>query len=156
MKTNTQLQVDVMEELQYEPIIEAAGIGITAKDGIVTLTGTVKSLSEKWAAIHAAERIGGVKAVVNQIRVEVPEMHLRSDEDIARAVVNVLNWDVMVPDEKIKVDVHEGWIILEGIVDFKHERKAAENAIRNITGVKGVTNLINLKPEIVATEARTA
>src|SRR6266568_358598 len=127
MKTNTQLQVDVMEELQYEPIVDAAGIGISAKDGIVTLTGTVNSLAEKWAVSHAAERIGGVKAVVN-----------------------VLNWDLMVPDEKIKVDVHEGWIILEGTVDHKHQRKAAENAIRNITGVKGVSNLINLKPETIA------
>src|SRR5262245_37770344 len=97
MKTNTQLQVDVMEELQYEPIIDAACIGITARDGIVTLTGIVRSLAEKWAAAHAAERIGGVKAVVDQMTVELPEMHLRNDEDIARAVVNVLNWDVMVP-----------------------------------------------------------
>ncbi len=156
MKTNTQLQVDVMEELQYEPIVDAAGIGISAKDGIVTLTGTVNSLAEKWAVSHAAERIGGVKAVVNQIKVEVSEVHLRNDEDIARAVVNVLNWDLMVPDEKIKVDVHEGWIILEGTVDHKHQRKAAENAIRNITGVKGVTNLINLKPEIMAPGVRIA
>ena len=148
MKTNTQLQVDVMEELQYEPMVDAAGIGITAKDGVVTLSGKVKSLAEKWAATHAAERIGGVKAVVDQIRVELPEMHQRNDEVIARAVVNVLNWDVMVPDEKIKVNVHDGWITLEGTVSHKHERKAAEHAIRNITGVKGLSNLIDVEPQV--------
>jgi osmotically-inducible protein OsmY len=144
MKTNTQLQVDVMEELQYEPIVDAAAIGITAKDGIVTLTGTVKSLAEKWVATHAAERIGGVKAVVDQIKVELPEMHLRSDEDIARAVVNLLSWNVMIPEEKIKVNVHQGWITLEGTVAYKHQRKAAEQAIRNVIGVKGVSIQINV------------
>ena len=156
MKTNTQLQVDVMEEMQYEPILDAAGIGITAKDGIITLSGTVKSLAEKWTATHAAERIGGVKAVVNQIKVESVELHLRSEEDIARAVVNVLELDVMVPEEKIKVDVHSGWVILEGTVDYRHERKAVENAIRKVAGVRGVSNLIQVKAQVNVSDARVS
>lgn len=156
MKTNTQLQVDVMEEMQYEPILDAAGIGISAKDGIITLSGTVNTLAEKWTATHAAERIGGVKAVVNQMKVEPFELHVRCDEDIARAVVNILELDVMVPEEKIKVDVHSGWVILEGTVDYRHQSKAAECAIRNVVGVRGVSNLISVSAPANVSQPNTS
>jgi hypothetical protein len=95
VKTNVQLQQDVIDELQYEPSIEAAGIGVTAKDGIITLTGTVKSYSEKSSATQATERVSGVKAVVDEIKVELPYMHERGDEDIAKATLQALEWNTL-------------------------------------------------------------
>lgn len=148
-KTNIQLQQDVSQELQYEPSVNASEIGVTAKDGIVGLTGNVKSYAEKYAAVHAAERVAGVKAVTDGMKVDLPALHVRNDEDIAKAAVNGLQWDVWVPTDLIKVKVDSGWITLEGEVDFKYQQTAAENAVRNLTGVKGVSNLISLKKPAV-------
>jgi osmotically-inducible protein OsmY len=146
MTTNVQLQQDVIDELQYEPSIDAARIGVTAKDGIVTLAGAVKSYAEKWTATRAAERVSAVKAVVDEIKVELPFTHKRGDEDIARAVLQALEWDVQVPQTRIMVKVEQGRITLEGDVDYKYQQTAAENAVRNLTGVNAVTNLIHVKP----------
>jgi osmotically-inducible protein OsmY len=155
MKSNTQLQQDVMQELEYEPSVNAAGIGVTAKEGIVGLTGNVKSYAEKYAAVHAAERVAGVKAVTDEMNVDLPSFHVRNDEDIARAAINALQWDVWVPDDRIKVKVDSGWVTLEGEVDFKYQQTAAENAVRNLTGVKGVSNLVNIKkPAVVPSEVK--
>jgi len=148
-KSNTQLQQDVLQELKYEPSIDASEIGVTAKDGIVGLTGNVKSYAEKFAAVHAAERVAGVKAVTDEMKVDLPALHVRNDEDIARAAVNALEWDVWVPNNLIKVKVDNGWITLEGEVDYNYQQTAAERAVRNLTGVKGVSNLITLKKPIV-------
>jgi len=148
-KTNIQLQQDVSQELQYEPSVNASEIGVTAKDGIVGLTGNVKSYAEKYAAVHAAERVAGVKAVTDGMKVDLPALHVRNDEDIAKAAVNGLQWDIWVPTDLIKVKVDSGWITLEGEVDFKYQQTAAENAVRNLTGVKGVSNLISLKKPAV-------
>lgn len=148
MKTNIQLQRDVLDELQYEPSVDPAEIGVTAKDGIVTLTGHVKSYAEKWSAARAAERVSGVKAIVDEMQVRLPDIHLRTDEDIARAVLNALEWDVMVPDERIKVKVENGYITLDGTVDYKYQETAAVGAIRNLAGVKGVNDLVNVKPQV--------
>ncbi len=146
MKTNVQLQRDVIDELQYEPSIQAAGIGVTSKDGIVTLTGTAKSYAEKWSATHATERVSGVKAVVDELKVDLPYAHERHDQDIARASVQALEWDVQVPNTRIMVEVEQGTITLKGDVDYKYEQTAAKNAVRNLMGVKAVINLINVKP----------
>jgi osmotically-inducible protein OsmY len=148
-KTNIQLQQDVSQELQYEPSVNASEIGVTAKDGIVGLTGNVKSYAEKYAAVHAAERVAGVKAVTDGMKVDLPALHVRNDEDIAKAAVNGLQWDVWVPTDLIKVKVDSGWITLEGEVDYKYQQTAVENAVRNLTGVKGVSNLISLKKPAV-------
>lgn len=145
MKTNIQLQRDVLDELQYEPSVDAAEIGVTAKDGIVTITGTVKSYGEKWSAARAAERVSGVKALVDEMQVRLPDIHLRTDEDIARTAVNALEWDVMVPAERVKVKVEHGYVTLEGTVDYKYQEVAAAGAIRNLAGVKGITDLIKVK-----------
>ena len=150
MKTNTQLQHDVLEELQYEPSVDAAEVGVAAQEGIVTLSGTARNYAEKWGAVRAAERVSGVKAVVDKMEVQLPDSTRRTDEDIARAAVDVLKWDVMVPDESIKIKVEKGWITLEGHVDYKYQSMAAENAIRNLTGVKGANNLIKVKPVVTA------
>lgn len=145
MKTNIQLQRDVLEELQYDPTVDAAEIGVIAKDGIVTLKGTVRNYAEKWSASRAAERVSGVKGVADEIEVRLPDVLLRTDEDIARAVVNALEWDVMVPAERVKVKVEKGYVTLEGTVDYKYQEIASVDAIRNLAGVKGITNLIKVK-----------
>jgi len=154
-KSNTQLQQDVVEELKYEPSVKASAIGVTATDGIIGLAGNVRSYAEKYAAVHAAERVAGVKAVTDEINVDLPDFHVRNDEDIARAAVNALQWDVWVPAEHIKVKVDSGWITLEGEVHDKYEQTAAEKAVRNLIGVKGVTNLIRLnRPAVLPSEVK--
>jgi len=155
-KSDSQLQQDVLQELKYEPSISASEIGVTAKDGIVGLTGNVQNFAAKYVAVHAAESVGGVKAVTDELKVDLPAFHDRDDEDIARAALSELQWDVMVPADRIKLKVADGWITLEGEVDDKYQQTAAENALRNLTGVKGVSNLITLKrPAVSSSEVKT-
>ena len=154
MKTNTQLQRDVMDELQFEPSVNASNIGVIAKDGIVTLTGTVNSYAEKYAAAEAAERVAGVKAVTDDTKVELSSFHQRDDADIARTVLNALKWHVWVPKDAIKVKVQQGWVTLEGTVDYKFQRQAAEDAVHNLTGVIGVSNLISLKAVVAPSDLK--
>lgn len=144
-KSNRQLQMDVLQELKFEPSIDAAGIGVTTKDGIVSLRGSVKSYAEEYTAVHAAERVAGVKAVTDELTVDLPSTHVRNDEDIAAAVLHTLKWDILVPNDCIKVKVADAWVTLDGEVDFNYQKTAAENAVRNLTGVRGVTNLIAIK-----------
>ena len=155
MKTNVELQHDVLDELQYEPSIEAAAIGVTAQEGILTLTGTVKSYSEKVSAMQAAIRISGVKAVVDEIAVMVPHADKRDDESIAQAAVQALEWDVQVPHTRIMVKVERGRITLEGEVDHKYQQIVALNAVRNLNGVTGVVNSIRVKPTATASEVKS-
>ncbi len=155
-KTNRELQQDVVDELQYEPRVDSSKIGVTTNDGVVTLTGTVKNYAERYAAVHAAERVGGVKAVADEIKIELPALHIRDDEDIAKAATNALQWDVWVPYKQIKVRVDNGWITLEGEVDQKFQQMEAAYAVRNLIGVKGVTNLINIKkPSVKPSDVKT-
>jgi osmotically-inducible protein OsmY len=155
MKTNTQLQLDVLDELQYEPSVDPSEIGVTTKDGIVTLAGTVKSYAEKWSAARAAERVSGVRAVVDELQVALPDMHIRTDEDIARAALNALEWDVMVPDERLKIKVEKGYVTLEGTVDQKYQETSAIRVIRNLAGVKGITNLMQVKVRVTPADVKT-
>ncbi len=156
-KGDAKLQQDVLQELKYEPSINTSEIGVTAKDGIVGLTGNVQSYVEKFAAVHAAERVAGVTAVTDELKVDVPTLHVRNDEDIARAAVNALEWDVWVPTNLIKVKVENGWITLEGEVEYKYQQTAAEEAVRNLTGVRGVINMINInKPAVLPSEVKTS
>jgi osmotically-inducible protein OsmY len=151
MKTDLQLERDVFEELKFEPSIREAEIGVSAKDGVVTLTGIVDSYAEKFSAEHTAERVGGVKALADDLKVKLPGSHQRSDTDIAHAAVNALRWDIQVPDDRIKTTVEDGWIHLDGQVEWQYQKWAAEGAVRNLTGVKGVTNLIAVKPKKIST-----
>jgi osmotically-inducible protein OsmY len=146
MRTDTELQHAVMEELTWEPSVDAAEIGVSAESGIVTLRGMVKSLPQKWAAEKAAQRVSGVKAVTDEIVVKLPGDGELSDTEIARAVVNALDWNASVPRGRVKVVVAHGWVTLEGTVQFHYERVAAEYAVRGLIGVKGVTDLISVKP----------
>jgi osmotically-inducible protein OsmY len=151
MKTDLQLQQDVLEELKFEPSIREAEIGVAARDGVITLTGFVDTYVERFSAERAAERVGGVKAIADEIKVKLPGTHQRTDTEIAHAAVNALRWDVQVPDDRIKTYVDDGWIVLEGEVDWQYQKWAAEDAVRKLTGVKGLSNLIAVKPKKVST-----
>ena len=145
-KTNLQLQHDVIQELEWDDVVDAAEIGVTAQEGIISLSGTVRSLPEKWAASSAAECVSGVKAVVNEVEVKLPFMSQRTDEDIARAAINALEWNIMVPHDRLKVTVDHGRITLEGTVKYRYERNAAEKAVRGLQGVISVVNEITVDP----------
>ena len=135
MKNNLQLQNDVRAELAWDPRVDDKEVRVAATDGVVTLTGSVPSFAEKWAAERAAERVFGVKAVANDLAVAVPVTYQRSDTDIAQAVVDALVWDVQVPETDIKAAVSDGWITLEGDVEWRYQRDAAARAVRNLSGV---------------------
>lgn len=146
--TDRDLQEDVLRELAWDPSVEAAHIGVAVKNGIVTLNGTVPSYAEKYAAENAAKRVHGVRAVVNELAVKLSGSSERTDEDIAGAAVAALKSNTLVPDDRIQLTVSNGWVTLEGDVEWQFEKDAAENAVRFITGVKGVTNLIRVKPRV--------
>ena len=154
MKTDSQLQRDVMTELEWEPRIDAAHIGVAAKDGVITLSGSVPSYWEKYEAVKAAKRVSSVKAVVDEIEVKLPGSSERTDTDIAEAAVRALKNNLSVPHDKIKVTVREGWLTLEGAVDWQYQKTAAESSVRYLVGVKGVSNLITVKPRVTATDIK--
>ncbi len=152
MKVDTDLRGDVVDELELEPSVDAAQIGVTAREGVVTLTGSVKSYSEKLTAERVAKRVHGVKAIANDIEVRLPGSSERTDSDIARAAVDALKWKTSVPDGRVTVSVTKGWVTLEGEVDWQYQKDAAFEAVHHLRGVKGVINLIALKPRVSATE----
>ena len=149
-----ELKKNVESELNWEPSINAAEIGVAVKDGIVTLTGRVQSYWDKVEAEHAVDRVAGVKAVVNEIEIRLPYTSERTDEDIARAAIDSLKWSVLVPADHIKVKVSKGWITLEGSVEWQFQKTAAEKAVRKLFGVKGVSNLVDVKPRVSKVEVK--
>jgi osmotically-inducible protein OsmY/prolyl-tRNA editing enzyme YbaK/EbsC (Cys-tRNA(Pro) deacylase) len=155
MKTDSILQQDVIDELAWEPSIDAAALGVTAEDGVVTLSGHVPSYAEKWNAEHVAKRVVGVRGVANEIAVRLPGTSARSDSDIARAALSALEWDVWAPEQRIVVTVNDGWVKLEGTLDSQHQKLAAERVVRPLTGVKGVTNLLKVTPIVQPAEVST-
>ena len=152
MMTDAELQRDVMDELQWEPSIKAEEIGVGVTDGVVTLSGYVDSFYKKSAAERAAARVFGVKAVAEKIQVRLPGFLERSDEDIARAVANTLEWNVAVLPARIKVQVQDGLVDLRGEVEWWYQKDAAEEALRYLAGVVQVNNLITIKPAIKTPE----
>jgi len=148
MKTDAELQQDVMNELKWEPTIKAMEIGVAVKDGVVTLSGYVDSYVKKGAAERAAARVFGVRAVAEEIQVRLPGSQKRSDEDIARAVANVLEWNVLVPHDRVKVQVQDGLVTLSGEVDWGYQKFAAEEAVRYFMGVVWFSNQIMVKPTV--------
>jgi osmotically-inducible protein OsmY len=148
MKTDTELQQDVMSELKWEPTIRAAEIGVGVTDGVVTLSGYVDSYWKKWTAERAAARVFGVKAVAEKIEVRLPGTFKRSDEEIGEAAANALEWNVSVPYERIKLQVEHGAVTLTGDVDWWYQKDAAERAVRRLKGVVQVSNQIVVKPAV--------
>jgi osmotically-inducible protein OsmY len=147
MKTDTQMQLDVLDELKWEPSIDANEIGVAVHEGIVTLTGYVPSYAEKLAAERAAARVSGVKAIAEEIQVKLPGWSQRTDTEIAEAALNALEWNVVLK-EKIMVKVEHGIVTLTGDVDWNYERDAAKRAVENLTGVRRVHNLINVRTRL--------
>lgn len=155
MKSDSQLQRDVTEELHWDPQVGRTEVGIAVRDGVVTLTGTVNTYAQKLAAERAAERVSGVKAIADDLAVKLPGFGKRSDTEIAHAAVNALTWDTEVPEEKITVKVDNGWITLDGLVPYRYQSEAAERAVRYLIGVKGVTNLMKVEPAPSVSEVKT-
>jgi osmotically-inducible protein OsmY len=150
MKTDTQIQQDVLAELDWNPAINAAGIGVEVKDGIVTLSGTVTSFAEKWDAERAARQVGGVQALTIAIDVRLPGESKRDDVDIARTVQNALLWSIAVPSKTIQVLVEAGHVTLSGEVTWEFQREAAVQAVRYLMGVTGVSDQILIKPHVTS------
>jgi len=148
VKTDAELQQDVMKEIQWEPTIKAAEIGVAVKDGVVTLSGYVDSYVKKWAAERAAARVFGVRAVAENIQVRLPGSLKQSDEDLAGAVAHVLEWNVLVPHDRVKVKVQDGLVTLSGEVDWGYQKFTAEEAVRYLMGVVWFSNQITVKPTV--------
>ena len=154
MKTDAELQRAVQEELSFEPSIVGTDIGVTVKNAVVTLFGTVPNLTSKWAAERAAEKVTGIRALAKDLMVRLPGESSRSDADIGEAALHSLRWDVDVPDQRITVEVENGLVTLKGEVDWYFQRAAAEANVRKLTGVVGVSNLITIKPSVTAKAIR--
>ncbi len=155
MKTDTQIQRDVLAELKWEPSVNAAQIGVEVKDGIVTLAGKVNSFSEKWNAERAARRVCGVKALAIEMDVSLPGSSQRSDADIAHSAVNVLAWMTYLPEDAVEVVAEKGWITLSGEVDWDYQKQAAMGAVRHLMGVTGVSNQIIIKPRVLLSAVKS-
>jgi osmotically-inducible protein OsmY len=153
MKTDAELQRDVMTELKWEPTVKAAEIGVGVKDGVVTLNGDVDSYSKKWAIDRAVRRVSGVKEVDEEIKVTLPVSYKRTDEDIARSATNVLNWNFWIPGDRVKVKVQDGWLTLSGEVDWYYQKDHAAHAVRDLIGVEGISNSITIKPTVPTVKA---
>jgi osmotically-inducible protein OsmY len=153
-RTDAQIQADVIAELRWDPRVLPNEVGVSVKDGVVTLTGWVDSYVKKWAAEEAAHRVRGVKAVANDLEVRLPSSSERTDADIAAAVVRALETDAYVPIENLDVTVSKGWVTLKGTVEWQYQKDDAERAVRRLTGVTGVTNLIAVTPRASASDVK--
>jgi len=147
-KTDSELKIDVLSELKYEPSVAITDIGVLVKDGIVTLNGFATSHGEKVNAVLAAKRVAGVRAIADDIEVKLPDSLRRTDGDIADAAVTQIKWQTAIPPGAVQVTVADGRITLEGEVEWGYQRGAAEDAIQHLSGVKVVTNLITVKPAL--------
>jgi osmotically-inducible protein OsmY len=153
--TDENTQRNVLEELKWDTHVQPNEIGVVVKDGIVTLTGWVDSYLKKPAAEEAAHRVLGVKAVANDIEVHLPGFAERTDADLAAAVLNALRWDAAIPAGKVDVTVSQGWVTLKGEVDHYFQKRDAEPAIERISGVRGVSNLLTVKPQPVPQDLKS-
>ncbi len=145
MSQDIRLQEAVLEELNWEPSVAAAHIGVTANAGIITLTGHVESFAEKYAAEKATRRVRGVKAIAEEIEVKLPFDSQRRDDEIAEAVIDRLAWDTFIPDDSVKATVQDGWVTLTGQLEWGYQREAAEQNVRRLSGVVGVSNQTTIK-----------
>lgn len=145
-RTDEEIQQDIYDELKWDARVQPNEIGVAVKNGIVTLTGWVDSYTKKWVAERAAHRVRGVAAVANDIEVHLPSAAERTDADVAAAATRALEWDALVPVEKLDVTVAKGWVTQRGEVEWEFQRREAERAVRRLSGVRGVTNLITVRP----------
>jgi osmotically-inducible protein OsmY len=154
MKSDSEIERDVREELQWNPDLDSTDIAVTAKNGVVTLTGFVRSYTEKYEAEAATKRVAGVVGLANDLEVRMPSVDERPDPDIARDAVAAIKSQLPISWENVKVIVKGGWVTLEGEVEWQYQRQSAESAVRRIKGVKGVSNVIRLKPRAQPSEIK--
>ncbi len=154
LKINSQLQRDVTDELRWDPRVGATEIGVAVRDGVVTLSGEVDSYARKYAAVKATERVTGVRAIAEELTVKLPTSSARNDTELAHAIVETFAWNVVVPDDLITSRVQHGWVTLEGMVEWQYQSIAAERAVRNLIGVRGVTNLLAVKQHVSVTDVK--
>lgn len=154
MKTDSQLQHDVRDALRWEPRVQEAEIGVSVHEGVVTLSGTVSHLAEKQIAEETVKRVYGVHAVADELVVRLPEVSQRTDSEIAQAAVHALEWYAFVPHERIQLTVSNAWVTLEGEVDAPYEKMAAEEAIRHLVGVRGISNALTLRKQATLREVQ--
>ena len=145
MHSDTDIQRDIVAELKWEPSLRDDDIAVSVRDGVVTLAGYVDSYADKWKAERVVARVKGVKAIANDLNVKLPSSSQRPDPDVARAALDALKWNISIPKDRIQVKVDNGWVTLEGDVDWYFQKEAAERAVRYLTGVKGVSNLITVR-----------
>lgn len=152
MRTDNELQHDAMSELKWEPSVDSAEIGVSVTDGVVTLTGVVGSYAEKLAAERAVQRLYGVRGIAQDIKVRYANERKTADPEIAKRIIDMLDWDISVPDRQIKVKVDHGWVTLTGWVDWKYQADAAVRAAEKIGGVVGVSNSIAVRNTLRASD----
>jgi osmotically-inducible protein OsmY len=151
--TNEELRDAVLAELDADPRIDSEHVGVTAEDGVVTLTGAVSSFPQKWSAEEAAKRVKGVRAVAEQLKVDLPAMHRRDDADIARAISGALYWDTLLPTT-IQCVVQNAYVSLTGEVDWNYQREEAEETARRVSGVRGISNTIVIRKNVAEDDIR--
>ena len=144
-KTDTEIKNDVLSELKYEPSIKVTDIGVLVKEGIVTLTGYTTSFNEKLIAVHAVKRVAGVVAIADDIELKIPDANHRTDGEIAAAAAHQIAWATTIPTGTVEIVVRNGWIVLEGEVEWWYQKNAAETVVRHLSGVHGVSNSISIK-----------
>lgn len=152
MKTDIEIQKDVMDELKWQPFLNSSQIGVAVKNGIVTLSGIVDSFSKKVGAEKAAKKVAGVRAIAEDIQIGTSPVYFRTDAEIAEAVLNALKWHSAVPEDKIKIKVEDGNVTLEGELEWDYQRVNAKAAIQYLSGVRSVINLITIRPKLSAFE----
>jgi osmotically-inducible protein OsmY len=145
-KTDTEIKTDVLSELKYDPSLKVTEIGVLVTDGIVTLNGYTTSFDEKLAAVHAVKRVAGVVAIADDIELHIPDANHRTDGEIAAAAAHKIAWATTIPTGTVQITVRNGWIILEGEVEWWYQKNAAEIVMRSISGVHGISNSISIKP----------
>lgn len=153
-KTDSQLQQDVMEELEWEPRVDHTDIGVSVTDGVVSLNGFVKSYAEKLAAENVARRVAGVRAIAEELHVRFASDPKTADHEIAKRIIDVLDWNVLIPHERIQVKVESGWVTLSGAVNWNYQRDEARKAASAINGVKGISNNVTVDRRPAAGDVR--
>jgi osmotically-inducible protein OsmY len=153
-RTDTQIQTDVLAELKWEPRVQPNEIGVMVKDGVVMLTGTVDSYTKRWTAEEAAHRVRGVKAVVNDIDVRLGKSDEKTDTDLAAAAVRAIEWDALIPVDRLDITVSKGWVTVKGEVEWQYQRQDIERVIRRLQGVKGISNLVTIRAKPTPAELK--
>jgi len=152
---DSEIRRKVLAELDWDPSIDASAVGVAVKDGVVTLTGSIANYWQKKEVERVVKRVTGVKAVAEDLTIKLPGTAARSDADIAQSVLSGLRFNVAVPPNRVQVMVENGWVTLEGEVEWQYQKSAAENSVKYLMGVKGVTNSISIKPRVSAADVKT-